>query len=496
MEAPAAQTQTQTQTRVLFPDYLLQQDVSMPLDKMHPLSPEIISRQATINIGTIGHVNHGKTTVVDAISNVKTQKFQMERESNITIKLGYANAKIFKCPECPRPICYTSGGSALPDDSACPNCGKPMKLLRHVSFVDCPGHDVLMATMISGAAVMDAALLLVAANETCPQPQTAEHLSAVEVINLHNIIIVQNKLDLVQDKVAIQQVNDIERFVKGTVAEGAPIIPVVAQHKLNIDVLLENIVKHFPVPERELSVPPRFIVIRSFDINKPGTKPADIKGGIAGGALVRGVFRLGEEIEVRPGLISKRRNPDGTVSDEQECRPIRSRIISMHAENNELAVAVPGGLVGIATLIDPCITAKDRIVGMIIGHPGKMPPIFSAVVVEHFLLKNVLGMNRQGPSGTNAGERNARRVKSIEVGECLQLNIGSHKCGGEIKAVWEEGEDDKTRKLFRAELRVPICCEVGEKVAISRRIENTYRLIGWGHIIDSPKNKQTHILSE
>jgi translation initiation factor 2 subunit 3 len=75
---------------------------------LHPLSPEVISRQATINIGTIGHVAHGKSTVVKAISGVQTVRFKNELERNITIKLGYANAKIYKCEDerCPRPMAY------------------------------------------------------------------------------------------------------------------------------------------------------------------------------------------------------------------------------------------------------------------------------------------------------------------------------------------------------------------------------------------------------
>ena len=77
-----------------------------------------------------------------------------------------------------------------------PGCNGTMTLLRHVSFVDCPGHDVLMATMLNGAAVMDAALLLIAGNEPCPQPQTSEHLAAVEIMKLKNIIILQNKIGI------------------------------------------------------------------------------------------------------------------------------------------------------------------------------------------------------------------------------------------------------------------------------------------------------------
>lgn len=90
-----------------------------------------------------------------------------------------------------------------------------MKLVRHVSFVDCPGHDILMATMLNGAAVMDAALLLIAGNETCPQPQTSEHLAAVEIMKLEHIIILQNKVDLIKEAQALDHQKSIAAFVKG-----------------------------------------------------------------------------------------------------------------------------------------------------------------------------------------------------------------------------------------------------------------------------------------
>lgn len=102
-----------------------------------PLTPEIIARQATINIGTIGHVAHGKSTVVKAISGVHTVRFKNEQIRNITIKLGYANAKIYKCDNaaCPRPTCYRSYKSDKEVDPACERdgCGGTYRLLRHVS---------------------------------------------------------------------------------------------------------------------------------------------------------------------------------------------------------------------------------------------------------------------------------------------------------------------------------------------------------------------------
>lgn len=140
------------------------------VSKVTPLNPEIISRQATINIGTIGHVAHGKSTLVRSVSGTNTVRLFREKLRNITIKLGYANAKLYKCPVCDAPQCFKSFNSAQADDTNCVHCQTPLVLVRHVSFVDCPGHDALMATMLAGAAVMDAALLLVAGDQPYPQP--------------------------------------------------------------------------------------------------------------------------------------------------------------------------------------------------------------------------------------------------------------------------------------------------------------------------------------
>lgn len=109
----------------------------LDISKLTPLSPEIIARQATINIGTIGHVAHGKSTVVKAISGVQTVRFKNELERNITIKLGYANAKVYKCDneECPRPTCFRSFKSDKEVDPPCERegCTGRYRLLRHVS---------------------------------------------------------------------------------------------------------------------------------------------------------------------------------------------------------------------------------------------------------------------------------------------------------------------------------------------------------------------------
>ncbi|KAK4717163.1 hypothetical protein AABB24_010011 [Solanum stoloniferum] len=446
---------------------LMEQDLSkLDVTKLHPLSPEVIARQATINIGTIGHVAHGKSTVVKAISGVQTVRFKNELERNITIKLGYANAKIYKCEEerCPRPACYKAYGSGKEDNPMCDvpgfeNC--KMKLLRHVSFVDCPGHDILMATMLNGAAIMDGALLLIAANESCPQPQTSEHLAAVEIMRLQHIIILQNKVDLVQENVAINQHEAIQKFIQGTVADGAPVVPISAQLKYNIDVVCEYIVKKIPIPERNFISPPNMIVIRSFDVNKPGFEVDDIRGGVAGGSILKGVLKVNQLIEIRPGIVVK--DESGNI----KCTPIYSRIVSLFAEQNELQFAVPGGLIGVGTTMDPTLTRADRLVGQVLGEVGSLPEVYVELEVNFFLLRRLLGVR------TKDSERQGR-VSKLAKGEILMLNIGSMSTGARVVAI---------KNVFaKLQLTSPVCTSKGEKIALSRRIEKHWRLIGWGEI--------------
>jgi len=446
--------------------HLSKQDLNtLDVTKLNPLSHEIISRQATINIGTIGHVAHGKSTVVKAISGVQTVRFKNELERNITIKLGYANAKVYKCdnPACPRPGCYKSCGSNKEDSFQCERlgCSGKFQLIRHVSFVDCPGHDILMATMLNGAAVMDAALLLIAGNESCPQPQTSEHLAAIEIMKLQHMIILQNKIDLVKESQAKEQYEQILRFVKGTIAEGSPIVPISAQLKYNIEVICEYIVKNIPVPVRDFTSQPRLIVIRSFDVNKPGCEVDDLKGGVAGGSILRGVLKVGQEIEIRPGIISK--DQDGKM----KCQPIFSKIVSLFTEHNDLQYAAPGGLIGVGTKIDPTLCRADRMVGQVLGAVGALPDIFTEVEISYFLLRRLLGVKTEG-------DKKGAKVQKLAKNEMLMVNIGSLSTGSRVLAVKAD--------LAKIVLTQPVCTEIGEKIALSRRVDRHWRLIGWGEI--------------
>lgn len=457
-EAPKQRTQP----------HLAKQDAStVDPAKLTALTPEVISRQATINVGTIGHVAHGKSTVVKAISGVQTVRFKNELERNITIKLGYANAKIYKGDALEETGGrYTSRGSSHAD--VFEDGGITYRLRRHVSFVDCPGHDILMATMLNGAAVMDAALLLVAGNETCPQPQTSEHLAAVEIMRLENILILQNKVDLVKPDAALAQQEQIRKFVAGTVADSAPILPISAVLKYNMDAVCEYIVRKIPLPPRDFTSVPRLIVIRSFDVNRPGQDVRNLQGGVAGGSILQGVLRVGDEIEVRPGIVTKQEGGgDEGGTPTMVCSPIYSRISSLYAEANDLQFAVPGGLIGVGTRIDPTLTRADRLVGQVLGLKGQLPDVFCEIEISYYLLRRLLGVK------TSDGGKQAK-VQKLTKNEILMVNIGSTATGGRVVAV--KGD------LAKVALTQPVCTQEGEKIALSRRVEKHWRLIGWGQI--------------
>lgn len=443
-------------------------EVGTNTDNLTPISPEVISNQATINIGTIGHVAHGKSTLVKALTGVDTVRFKTEKERGATIHLGYANGKIYKCDTCPRPLCYKAFGSNQKANSfKCknPNCRGTMTLERHVSFVDTPGHDCLMATMINGTSVMDTALLIIGGNQDCPQPQTQEHLAAAEIMQLQNIGIIQNKVDLLPDReTARENYRQIKDFVKGTVAEKSPIIPVSSVMKQNIDAVCDYICNQIPLPEHDFSAPARMIIVRSFDINKPGIDISELKGGVPGGTLIQGILRVGQEVEIRPGVV--KRLPNGQVTS---CQPLRTIVKSLYAEKNKLEFAVPGGLIGVGTSLDPSLTKKDFLKGQVIGHPGTLPDILIGLEISYFLMKRLIGSDDQ--------DKNSKPIKVAKMtkDEILMINVGS--ISSKVKVTAIKGD------LAKFRLQDPICSPIGEKIAISRRIDEKWRLIGWGKIM-------------
>lgn len=397
-----------------------------------------------INIGIVGHVDHGKTTLVEALSGVWTARHSEELKRGITIKLGYADCTFRKCPECEEPNAYTT-------KEFCQIHNVETDILRTVSFVDSPGHEMLMATMLSGAALMDGAVLVIAANEKCPRPQTKEHLTALQIIGIKNIVIAQNKIDVVDRDKLIENYKEIKEFVKGTVAEKAPVIPVSAQQKVNIDALIEAIEKTIPTPKRDLRSHPLMQIARSFDVNKPGTKPEKLLGGVVGGSLMRGKLKVGDEIEIKPG-----------VKEKDRWTPIYTRVESIMASGRFIEEARPGGLIGVATKLDPVYTKSDALVGNVLGHVNELPDVLNSFTMRIQLLEKVVGVEEE------------MAVEKIKTKEQLILTVGTAVTLANVTSI----RDD----YVEVSLNRPVCAESGWGVAIARRIGGRWRLIGAGII--------------
>lgn len=400
--------------------------------------------QPSINIGTSGHVDHGKTTLIEAITGIWTSAHSEELRRGITIKVGYADAAFYKCKNCPPPVCYST-------QPTCTNCGGQSELIRVVSFVDSPGHESLMANMLSGAALMDGSILVVAANEKVPQPQTREHLLALQVLGIQQIVIVQNKVDLTEYEKARDNYEDIKNFVKGSIAEQAPVIPVSAQHKLNIDALIEAIENTIKTPPRTNNAPAIMHVLRSFDINKPGIPIKQVKGGAIGGALVQGEFQIGDEIEIRPGFLEEKKS---------KYEPINSTIATLGTGAGIVERVRPGGLVAIGTKLDPTFIKSDSLIGSVVGKPNTLPKDVEDITVEVHLFD------------TAVGTQDMVKVEPVKVKESLRLNIGTAATVGTVT----NSKDSK----IEIKLKKPVCLIPKSRVAISRRIADRWRLIGAG----------------
>lgn len=397
-----------------------------------------ISKLDTINVIIAGHIDHGKTTLLQKLSGKWTDTHSEELKRGITIKLGYADTIIYE------------------DSKEGFNIDKKGSPKRYVSFVDAPGHEMLMATMLSGAAIVDAAILVVAANEGI-KPQTKEHLMALQAKDINNIVIIQNKIDLVTKEQALKNHNEIKEFFKGTIAKNAPIIPVSAQQGINISEIYKEICS-LPAPPRNPEQTPIFLVARSFDINKPGTKPSDLHGTVLGGTLKSGVLKVGDEIEIKPGLTIKEAN-------QTRYQTIKTKILSLKKGSYVVKELTPGGSTAIETELDMAIGKTDSLSGSVISLKGKLPEITNEIKLRYKLFEEIYGNS----------QKDATKIEPLKTTEMLMLSANTSVTVGSIKKI--------SNSEAELALRIPIVPFENEKVGIARNMNNHWRLIGYGEII-------------
>lgn len=395
--------------------------------------------QADMNIGMLGHVDHGKTTLTKALTGKWTDTHSEEIKRGISIRLGYADAHIYECAKC----------NILSPDEKCPKCSGKAKLLRKVSIVDAPGHETLMTTVISATSILDAVLFLIAANEPCPQPQTLEHLLVLNSTGVKKVIVVQTKIDLVSKEEALENHKQIKKFLKGTVAENAPVIPISANNNLNIDALLRAINTVMTPPERDEKAQLRMYISRSFDVNRPGTEIGQLNGGVLGGSVVQGALKVGDEIEIKPGVVRK---------EGGKPVPVLCAVQSLMEEADKLEVATAGGLVAIGTTLDPSLMKSDAFVGSVVGRKGEMPDAVDVIKVKYSML-----------------ERTDIQNMPLRENEPVVVNVHTSTGVGLLTKL--------SKGIATIKLKKPTVVYPDMHVAVSRKMGQRWRLSAWGRIV-------------
>ncbi|MBU1930063.1 translation initiation factor IF-2 subunit gamma [Candidatus Micrarchaeota archaeon] len=382
----------------------------------------------------VGHVDHGKTSLTQALTGKWTDTHSEEIKRGISIRLGYADAIFFECTQC-------KGSERYTNQAICGQCNKPTKELRRVSFVDAPGHETLMTTTLSGAALMDGAILVIAANEPCPQSTTIEHVMALKVAGIQKIVVAQNKVDLVSKEQALKNHEQIQFFLKERGFENSVVIPTAAHFNVNIDLLIEALEKEIQTPKKDPSLSLRMFVVRSFDTNKPGCSLEQLKGGVLGGSIIQGSIEEGQTIEVSPGL---------------DKGPIETTVTAIHTSFGLVKKSFPGGLVAVGTVLDPNETKNDQMKGQIVGPADSLPPPVTKLHLKLFPFKRLI-------EGASTG---------LKMNETVVITIGTSTSVGTIIKTAKETVD--------IVLKNSVTVEKDQKVVISKHQKSGWRLAAYG----------------
>lgn len=405
--------------------------------------------QPIINLGTLGSVSDGKSTLIEKLTGIKTQRHSSEKKRNITIKSGYANLKIWECIECNNLLPTSSNFN----ETTCKYCENNCKIVHHLSFVDCPGHSELILTMMGSVSLMKGGIIIVSASESLDKkPQLIQHLLAAKLANITKLIICFNKLDLISKEVAIQRKYDLDELLIKLDIKPYIIIPTAFNKSLGINNILKAIMQLFPINEINNNNEESFFrITRSFDVNKPGIAWSNISGGVIGGSLINGELNIGDIVEVRPGILSK--SKDGKYNNQ----PIITKILSLESDNIIIENIKSGGLVAIGTDIDPYYCKNDMLSGNILGKVGTLPNVYHDLKVEYTVLDNF--DDKWEPKN----------------GDTIYLQIGNISCESRLLKF--------NNNIMNFQLIKPICIENNIKILVCKKIDGILNIVGYCMLI-------------
>jgi len=396
-----------------------------------------------INIGTLGSVSHGKSTLVSMLTGTKTQRHSTEQIRNITIKPGYANLKLWQDEDT---FEFTTTNSEVYEMEG-------YKLVHHISFVDCPGHQELIQVMLGSVSLMKGAIVVVSAAEDIKTAkQLTQHLAAAKLAKLENLIMLFNKLDLVPKSKAIERKEDLDDLLKKLDIKPKITIPTALNKRIGYQNIIKSILEIFPPKLDDNKEAPLFRILRSFDINKPGINWNEIQGGVLGGSLLTGKLEVGDKIVIKPGNFQKKSDGSWIM------KPIETVIKSIKTEKENINNTHPGGLVGFGTDIDPFYCKDEKLEGQVLGLPGQLPPVYHEIKINITLTEDFDG-------------------KWIpKVNDSIYLQIGNINTKATLSNI--------NKNIFTFKLTKPCCIMDNDLILICIDSDgNLFRIAGYGNFI-------------
>ena len=449
-------------------------------------SPRSIS-QPTLNIGLIGDVANGKSTLVRAITGKRTQSHSSEQQKHgMTIRLGFANSSVLRCKDISCGL-FSFRKDEVADEldkpPNCAYCGGSAEVITRISFIDTPGHSDLLPTMLSGASAVDAVIVAAASNVPCPSPQARQHLDALRVSGQNfngRIAIAQTKAellaqacrgaadDLTGDKLTAHASSGRENLRK-TVASNAPFFPTCAPLEAGLEPLAAWLAslcsKGANKQHSEGST--IFRTLRSFDVNYAGTSTQKLVGGVLGGSIQGpGGISRGETLEIRPGLIFEA--ADKKPPSVFKTHPVRFQVEEIMTGKNALESASAGGLVALRTTLDPSFCTDDRLIGSVVGAPGTLPPVWG----PGLFLDKLRSLDSSS----------SKKEKALKKDSKVRVHAGSASVTGRIVRV---SYSKQKMELF---LDSPICAPKYSNIAIEAKSPSNkftgYSLVAYGSVVD------------